>query len=342
MAATVALYYRRDGDSVASGCSWQFPVSTASEAALDGSLCGAVLNGNHVSPLVIRSIQNTHYAQTDPNVSLLRLHSFFGQAVKSGGMVSGSLCLLYHEDYAGLPGDNKLLGILASAIGVEEARQRAEQSLKRQERQLRQLLEEREQLSRDLHDGIIQSLYAVGLLLVDCQSTFPEGSAHRSMLQSGTSQLNSIIREIRHSIIQQHPPLLSTATLPLALRSLVQTMNGRPTPMFHLRLDDQLLTGLSSTQGNHLLYIVREALSNCLRHAQAETVSVTLAPADEQLCLRIEDDGQGFDLQAVGSSCMGLRNIQARAEKLETTVTIESTKGQGTSITLLLPTGLRR
>jgi PAS domain S-box-containing protein len=342
MAAPVALYYRRDGDSLASGCTWQFPVSTESESALDGSLCCAVLTGNEATPLVIRRIQDTHYAQTDPNVSLLQLQSFFGQAVKSSGVVSGSLCLLYHQDYAGLPGDNKLLGILASAIGVEETRQRAEQSLKRQERQLRQLLEEREQLSRDLHDGIIQSLYAVGLLLVDCQSTVPEGSPQRSMLQSGTSQLNGIIREIRHSIIEQHPPLMSISTFPLALRSLVQTMNGRLTPKFHLHLDDQLLTSLSSEQGNHLLYIVREALSNCLRHAQAATVTITFTPADDELCLKIEDDGQGFDLHAVGTSCMGLRNIQARAEKLETTVTIQSTKGQGTSIMLHLPMRVNR
>lgn len=342
MAATVALYYRRDGDSMAAGCSWQFPQSTDADAALDRSLCGAVLNGDQVTPLVIRRIQDTHYAQTDPNVSRLHLQSFFGQAVKSNGAVSGSLCLLYHQDYAGLPGDNKLLGILASAIGVEEARQRAEHSLRRQECQLRQLLEEREQLSRDLHDGIIQSLYAVGLLLVDCQSTFPAGSAQRGMLQSGTSQLNAIIREIRHSIIEQHPPLLSTATFPLALRSLMQTMNGRPAPKFHLHVDDQLLTVLSPEQGNHLLYIVREAVSNCLRHAQAATVTVTLAPADEALCLKIEDDGQGFDLHAVGNSCMGLRNIHARAEKLDATVTIQSMKGQGTSIILHLPTDMRR
>jgi PAS domain S-box-containing protein len=341
MAATVALYYRREGESVTSGPPWQFPtLTTSSPAALDGALCEAGLNSPEAGPLMIRSLERTHYAQTDPNVSHLHLQTFLAQAVRSRGVLSGSLCLVYQHDHVLLPGDNKLLGILASAIGVEEARQRAEHALKQQERQLRQVLEEREQFSRDLHDGIIQSLYAVGLLLVDCQSTLPAESTAFTMVQRGTSQLNAVIREIRDSIINQHSSELSATTLSLALRSLVQTMNGRTAPKFHLNLDDKLLTGLSATQGSHVSYIVREALSNSLRHAEATAVTVSVKRANEGICLTIEDDGQGFDLEKVGSSCMGLRNIQARAEKLGTTVTIRSTRGRGTSILLHLAMGV--
>ncbi|MBL9129400.1 MAG: PAS domain S-box protein, partial [Verrucomicrobiales bacterium] len=193
-------------------------------------------------------------------------------------------------------------------------RKEAEEALRSSERQLRSSLEERDRIGRDLHDGIIQSIYAAGLALDDCSRILrPEPETAERRIRAVTSELNRVIREVRSFIGRLEQDPLSGAEFKTAVQALAA--GGSPSVRIDASIDDDAARRLKPHQANHLLQIAREALANSLRHGQATRVAFSLAPGRAGIQFEIRDDGRGFDTGVPSPKGRGLRNIAARADR---------------------------
>jgi signal transduction histidine kinase len=205
------------------------------------------------------------------------------------------------------------------------------------EQQLRRSLEERERIARDLHDDIIQSIYAVGLNLEDCRrraKSSLEGVEQR--LSTAIHTLNTTIRSVRGFITGLEPKVLNGREFKTALKSLALT-SGDGLSQFQIEVDPTGANLLTSTQATQLLHIAKESMSNSLRHAQASTVKVALDVLDDGICLEVRDDGAGFDPFSYRGPGHGLRNITARAHEIGARLQIISSPGKGCRIIVNVP-----
>jgi PAS domain S-box-containing protein len=199
--------------------------------------------------------------------------------------------------------------------------------------------EEREQLSRDLHDNILQSLYAVGMQLEASRMALgvsPRKS--KSHMAQATKQLNHLMLDVRKfiTVLTQRAP--AQLNFGLALRQLIASLSATDQAAPTLNLDDSALPLITSTQGEHLLNITREALSNSIRHAQATDRSVRLSHTGAGIRLVIEDNGIGFVSKRRPRQGHGLANMAARAQQILARFTLDSAPGKGTCITVEIPT----
>lgn len=217
-------------------------------------------------------------------------------------------------------------------------RQRAEEDGEFKQRLLAQSLEEKIRLGRDLHDGIIQSLYAVGLTLESVRSlnnTNPAEADQR--LGQCLENLNGTIRDVRAYITGLSPENLRKAGFSQALESLFAELRAGRNIVFDLRIDADATSLLTADQSAHTLQIAREAISNSLRHGRADAITVRLHQGDQAICLLVQDNGAGFD-PATQSAGQGLGNMRARAEQVNGTVRVDSQPGKtGTRVVLTLP-----
>jgi len=213
-----------------------------------------------------------------------------------------------------------------------------EETLRRSEGQLRQLLDERERMAQDLHDSTIQSLFAIGLNLERCQrlaSTVQQGlGAH---LGAAVAGLKSVIRDLRGYILGVEPTISNGRALEAALGSLVREFNDSHQPQFRMVTSSIAADRLTPEQATHLLAIAREAMSNSRRHSAARTGTLSLQLDDGSVRLTVEDDGVGFDVGTVMGQGHGLINMERRTRKLGGRFEVASEPGHGTRIVCDLP-----
>jgi len=136
MGATCALYNRLEKGMLCTAGQWNTPPDFNPLDNADGHICYDLINNLSDSPYIVRDLQNTSYVQSDPNVARYGLGTYVGLKVKRGGIPVGSLCAVYQEDFSPSENDIKVMGIIASAISVEEEKHRAEEELKNREHEL--------------------------------------------------------------------------------------------------------------------------------------------------------------------------------------------------------------
>ncbi|MFO0731549.1 MAG: PAS domain S-box protein [Nitrospiraceae bacterium] len=234
-------------------------------------------------------------------------------------------------------GTGRIIGVIGVARDITEQKQ-SEEVLRQREQDLRKALDERERISQDLHDGILQSLYAVGLGLETCKSLLvrdPKKAA--GTLDRGIKQLNGLMRELRNFIAGLESEVLQGRDLASALRSVVESLAQPHHLPFQVSIERKAAQHVSREQGLHLLNVVREAVSNSLRHAKARRGSVILKSLKHQIRLTVRDDGIGFRPAAVAGLGHGLTNMAARAMKLGARLTVHSKPRGGTRIVFDLP-----
>lgn len=216
-------------------------------------------------------------------------------------------------------------------------RLRADEDAHFQQVLLNRALEEKIQLGRELHDGIIQSLYATGLTLETAKkhlSASPADAARE--LDAGLKSLNTTIRDVRSYINGLAPENTPQQDFAAGLQSLTQSLDGGRNASFDLRVDPTAAARLTSEQTLHLMQIIREAVSNSLRHGNATKVTVRLHENGNEVGLLIQDNGKGFD-PGQAERGRGLDNIQARASRIQATARVTSTAGEGTRVVLTVP-----
>lgn len=200
------------------------------------------------------------------------------------------------------------------------------------------LLRERERIGRDLHDGIIQSIYAAGLHLEEAQAAMAP-AAHRSSqerIATVLEELNRVTADIRSYIFDLRSGEPATRDAREIVQAVAAELHANSLVSVRLAVDGTL-PDLDAVAAGELHQIVTEALSNVLRHANARTVSIRLSTRDEELTLRIEDDGAGYDPGALDGGGQGLANMRRRAEQLGGRLETWGAPGRGARVSLTMP-----
>jgi signal transduction histidine kinase len=203
---------------------------------------------------------------------------------------------------------------------------------RRSDTQLKALAEERERLFQDMHDGCIQSIYAVGVNLEACMRLIEVNpKTARQMIADATANLNLVIQELRSFITGHKLQIPAGQNLRTEIEKAVQAA-GNHGLTFTTGIDERAMKALTSEQALHLLQIAREGISNATRHANARTGRISLQKRDGAIYLEVSDDGTGFITDKVNKLGLGLHHIDARARKLGGRARVSSTPNQGTRI----------
>ncbi len=213
------------------------------------------------------------------------------------------------------------------------------------------LLQERERIGRDLHDGIIQSIYAVGLHLEGANAELGQADADREpvrqRLQTVMSELNRITGDIRSYIFDLRSSRLETLDAEEIFAGVADELRANTLVELDLQVTGDYRPQLSREQADQLRHIAAEAFSNVLRHAQAHRVEVRLHCTPSHFTVEIHDDGVGYDTEAAagrsrGGNAQGLANMRRRAEILGGRLVTRSAPGQGSALSLTMPVSTMR
>jgi signal transduction histidine kinase len=195
------------------------------------------------------------------------------------------------------------------------------------------MMDERERIARELHDGIIQSLFAVGMGL---QATALLGDPEqRDRIESAVTEIDRVIRDLRNYIFGLRPGILADRQLEQALRALVAEFEASSGVQAQVRIDPSVAAELAPKSAD-IVQFLREALSNISRHSQASACEVRLRRDRRHAVLAVGDDGRGFDPKSV-SRGQGLDNILDRAKRLGGGLRLSSAPGQGTKLQVRIP-----
>ena len=237
-----------------------------------------------------------------------------------------------------LDDDGRATMVLGVATDITE-RKRMEESLRQRERELQIALQDRERISQDLHDGVLQSLFAVGLTLEVCKSTMSPRARNMSgaSLDQAIDQLNRVMREIRNFIAGLGSDLLQGKDLSTALQQMLGSLTENQATRVRLAVEGRAAKAVSAEQSLHLLHVIQEAVSNCIRHGRAQEARVSLKVVKQGVRLSIRDNGRGFNQDAAKGIGHGLANMAARAQKIGGRFTVLSKMNEGTRIVLDLP-----
>ena len=259
--------------------------------------------------------------------------SFLGVPIRLRGVVYGNLYLTDKADGQVFTDVDQELAVgLAAAAGlaIENAR------LHEQAR-LAGLLEERERIARDLHDDVIQRLFATGLSLQAAAQIVTEPAAV-ARIMSAVDDLDVSIRQVRSTIFELHQRL----SVLHSLRAEILSVCNESTTPLGFKPSCDIAGAIDSTvddsTGGHVLLCLREALSNVARHAHATRVAVSVVVDDGRLTLTVADDGVGFR-STTGQHSSGLDNMRVRAESLGGAFSIEAQPDRGTITTWTVPLG---
>ncbi len=223
-------------------------------------------------------------------------------------------------------------------VQERQARHHSEETLHLQQVLLNQSLEEKIRLGRDLHDGLIQSLYATGLALEAARGQISKDPAKASMLiERCIGTINTAIKEVRHEIESLAPAQVRRGNFKSAIEAVLDLLNAEHSAKLDLRVPEEISTRIPPETQAELLQIVREAVSNALRHGAADEIEIRLETDGARLCLAIRDNGSGFDLENLTRRGHGLTNLQARAESIAGTLRIDSAPGSGSRIIITFP-----
>lgn len=301
---------------------------------IDDSVSGVVFSTGE--PVIVEDYSRDPRLRTPPLGAIVEegLASWIVTRFAAKGKTLGALHVGNRSPTRFSRRDAELLQSFANlaAVAVENA------DLYRRVQQLA-VLEERERIGMDLHDGVIQALYAVGLNL--------EGSAEdvhdhpgdvSSRLEKAIGDLNQVIKDIRSYVFNLQPADLSRSDLVESLSSLIREARTSSLLDAALEVNGDSYPALSEEQTVNLYHIAQEALSNVQKHAQATSVVTRLDGDATCLRLSITDNGVGFDAtRPLGSTHRGLLNMTERARSIGAQFELRSEPGKGTSVRVELP-----
>lgn len=253
------------------------------------------------------------------------MEAFLGVPISVGGDPFGNLYLTDKEG-----------GFTNEDIAVVEAISRiagAAIQTSRLQTRLRHMavVEDRHRIARDLHDSVIQDIFAVGLGLQGLSARVDEPEV-ADVLDSSIDTLDRSVTTLRRYVFE----LRETVVTPTGLDEKIQTLVARMGSAYPTRVELSVEPIESFEADDELMLLVTEALSNALRHSEAENVIIGVSRDEQQITINVSDDGIGFDPAAVGGG-MGLANMRTRVLGLDGEMELDSTPGQGTTVTARIP-----
>jgi signal transduction histidine kinase len=293
----------------------------------DGSISGEVMRTG--TPLVLDDASSDPRAH-QPMVQLGHLGPALFVPLRVMGRATGTLMVANLK--GGRRFDEQMLSFVQTftdqaTVAIEYGRSQADLGRLG-------LMEERERIAKELHDGIIQSLFAVGMGLQGT-ALLAGVSETATRIEGAIEELDRVIRDLRNYIFGLRPGILADRQLDQALRELGEEIQKRSQARVEVEVDAELAASVSS-RSHQIVQLTREALSNVARHAQAMHTVVRLSRRGRTAVLTIEDDGVGFDIRS-DSAGSGLRNMRERAAALGGTLRVTSRAGKGTKLRLTFP-----
>ncbi|MDF1520399.1 MAG: GAF domain-containing sensor histidine kinase [Brevefilum sp.] len=248
--------------------------------------------------------------------------------------VLGVISIATHQEQELDDMDQQLLSSIASWVGTTLENVR----LNIQGRRLA-VLEERERIGMDLHDGVIQSIYAVGLTLEHARLLLGEEPEQtRKRINQSIEDLNSTIRDLRAFIMDMRPRQLYEENLMEGLQRLVNEFQANSLVETTLNGPSDGLENLPDAHAIALFHICQEALANIAKHAQASKVEVLVWTTTDRVLMEVHDDGRGFDPGQVRVTLgHGISNMQTRARNVGGDLEITTEPGEGTTIMAWMP-----
>ncbi len=217
------------------------------------------------------------------------------------------------------------------------ARLRAEEDLQVNRTLLGHSVAERVRLGRELHDNICQTLYAVCLTLESVQKKSALAPELQQRVDQCMVELRRLNQEVRAYLEDLEPARVSGQSFAGALNDLIGSFAAGQDVAIEHRLDDEAVAQIAPVHIAEIMNILREAMSNSLRHGQARHITLLAGRSDQTVALAVQDDGRGFSPAGPGHAGHGLGNMQARAAALGGSLRIESAAGKGTRVLLTLP-----
>jgi signal transduction histidine kinase len=251
----------------------------------------------------------------------------------AGGQMLGFLELMAKADTAFLPSEIEQARALAEQLSLALQFTRLTEHAARAAAQ-----EERERLAREIHDSLGQAFTAILVQLRSAEATLGDAP---NLARTALGQIRALARDgladARRAVDALRPQEVYRFDLATALRrAVVQATLGTPLDVHCIVRADVYTLPLDSAL--QLLRIAQEALSNSLKYADAHRLTIELTFEPEQVQLRVQDDGRGFEVeQAAAAGGFGLVSMRARAVAIGAQLTISSALGQGTTLLVALP-----
>jgi len=247
------------------------------------------------------------------------------------------------EDYLTEDGLEILESIAQQAIvALQNARLYGQ--LEQDKQRMTEIQEEaRHKLARDLHDGPAQSIGAIAMRVNFARRLIIRDAKRASDELYKIEELaRRTSKEIRQMLFTLRPLILESDGLRAALKDLSRKIDEMHGQTVHVDVDPQIESAMEAGKQGVIFFIVEEAVNNARKHARAEHIWVRLKPDGEMALLEIEDNGIGFDVAEVQDNyekrgSLGMVNLYERAEMVHGTLRFESTRGQGTRISVRIP-----
>ncbi len=258
--------------------------------------------------------------------------AYLGTPIRARGVMIGTLGIFGRPLQLGNLAVVQFVTSISDQLGlaIESARLRkkAEETV---------VIEERQRLARDLHDSISQSLYGL-VLSADVSNKLlkiKDFAGLEETLESIETVALQSLKEMRLMLFELRPLSLETEGLVKALNLRLNTVEHRAGIETSVQISG--VERLSLNMELEVYRIATEALNNALKYANASSVRLLLETDEQQVCLQVSDDGDGFEREQTGNGGFGISNMLERARKLNGRLEIHSTPGQGTSICLTAP-----
>ena len=222
------------------------------------------------------------------------------------------------------------LALKNAQLQAKAAREKLEQIRASRTRIIEAELAERRRLERDLHDGVQQHLLSITARLTTAmtRTTDEQATAAFGQARDGLKDVLAELRDLAHGI---HPALLSQGGLAAALEAVAERL---PLPVRVTAPASRIGAAVEAT----VYFVACEALANVVKHAGADSATITVSIGEAQVDMEIADDGTG-GITPGGEAAGGLANIVDRVSALDGEVTIDSPPGKGTRLTVRIPCG---